>query len=155
MSQPISQKPHLHEDDLNERADVERTHLAEWASGVTFKPQADDFEIHDSAELGPRLRSFLRALELPGKVDNHPHPPRRFRECLANRRKGYSLVQIPGPKHARFHHSKGDAYIIPIQIIDGNPTVSGTLLREGKRLYMKANEEVIIEPKLRLLFVLL
>ncbi|KAF4764219.1 hypothetical protein HAV15_001191 [Penicillium sp. str.  len=78
MSQPISQKPHLHEDDLNERADVERTHLAEWASGVTFKPQADDFEIHDSAELGPRLRSFLRALELPGKTAIRPSQGRSF-----------------------------------------------------------------------------
>lgn len=69
--------------------------------------------------------------------------------------KGFSLVQIYGPKSARFHHSKGDAYIIPIQILDGCPTANGKSLREGKRLYMKANQEVRIEPKIRLIFVLL
>ncbi|KAJ6142234.1 hypothetical protein N7497_011333 [Penicillium chrysogenum] len=135
MSQTTSGKPHLYEDDLPESADAERKIFAEWASSVTFKKQADDFEIHDSDELGLKLSPFLEKL---GLVD-----------------KGYSLVQIPGPKHAPFHYSNGDAFIIPIQILDNSPNASGKPLREGKRLYMKANHEVKIEPKLRLLFILL
>ena len=65
------------------------------------------------------------------------------------------MVQIPGPKFAPFRHGAGDAYIIPVQILDGTPTVSGRPLQEGKIIYMKAKQEVRIEAKVRLLFVLL
>lgn len=70
-------------------------------------------------------------------------------------KKPYSLVQIPGPKFAPFRHRAGDAYIIPIQILGETPTASGKPLQEGKRLYMKKEQEVRIGPKVRLLFVLL
>ncbi|RAK94955.1 uncharacterized protein BO80DRAFT_369955 [Aspergillus ibericus CBS 121593] len=135
MSQTTSDTPHLFEDDLPESANTERKIFAEWASSVPFKKQAEDFEIHNSVELDIKLAPFLRSLNLSSK--------------------GYSLVQIPGPEHAPFHHSKGDAFIIPIEILDGSPSASGKPLREGKRLLMKANHEVKIGPKLRLLFILL
>lgn len=135
MSQTTSDKPHLFEDDLPESANTERKIFAEWASSVPFKKQAEDFEIHDSDELDIKLAPFLQSLNLSSK--------------------GYSLVQIPGPEHALFHHSKGDAFIIPIKILDGSPSASGKPLQEGKRRFMKANHEVKIGPKLRLLFILL
>jgi hypothetical protein len=67
-------------------------------------------------------------------------------------------VQILGEKNGMFVNSAGDTYIIPIKIMEGtSPTVlpAGTLLQEGKRLCVKKNEKVQIEPGLRLLFVLL
>ncbi|KAJ5561159.1 hypothetical protein N7535_009356 [Penicillium sp. DV-2018c] len=64
MSQTISDKPHLYEDDLPESADAERKILAAWASSATFKKQADDFEIHDSDELERKLSPFLEKLGL-------------------------------------------------------------------------------------------
>ncbi|KAL4920383.1 hypothetical protein BDW62DRAFT_209193 [Aspergillus aurantiobrunneus] len=136
MSQTTSDTPHLFEDDLPEKsADTERKIFAEWASSVPFRKQAEDFEIHNSAELDIKVAPFLQSLNLS--------------------RKGYLLVQIPGPEHAPFHHSKGDAFIIPVEILDGSPSASGKPLWEGKRLFMKAKHEVKIAPKLRLLFILL
>ncbi|KAJ5485325.1 hypothetical protein N7539_005313 [Penicillium diatomitis] len=48
-------------------ADAERKLFAQWASSATFKKQADDFEIHDSDELGRKLSPFLEKLGLVGK----------------------------------------------------------------------------------------
>ncbi|KAE8397812.1 hypothetical protein BDV37DRAFT_47657 [Aspergillus pseudonomiae] len=135
MSQITSSTPHLFEDDLPESANTERKIFAEWASSVPFEKKADDFQIHNSKDLDTKIVPFLRSLNLLDK--------------------GYSLVQIPGPKYAPFHHSKGDAFIIPIEILGNSPSASGKPLQEGKRLYMKVNQEVKIEPKLRLLFILL
>ncbi|KAB8257979.1 hypothetical protein BDV32DRAFT_139959 [Aspergillus pseudonomiae] len=129
-------RPHLFEDDLPESANTERKIFAEWASSVPFEKQAEDFEIHNSKELDIKIYPL-----------NSEQAP--------NKRQGYSLVQIPGPKYAPFHHSKGDAFIIPIEILGNSPSASGKALQEGKRLYMKVNQEVRIEPKLRLLFILL
>jgi hypothetical protein len=72
MSQTTSDKPHLYEDDLPESADAERKIFAAWASSAPFKKQADDFEIHDSDELGRKLSPFLEKLGLVGKV-HHAH----------------------------------------------------------------------------------
>jgi hypothetical protein len=68
MSQTTSDKPHLFEDDLPESADLERKLFAEWAASALFRKQADDFEIHDSDELGVKLRPLLEELDLLGKV---------------------------------------------------------------------------------------
>jgi len=68
MSQRTSDKPHLFEDDLSESADLERKLFAEWAASAPFRRQADDFEIHDSDELGVKLEPFLKELNLLGKV---------------------------------------------------------------------------------------
>ena len=151
MSQTTSDTPHLYEDDLPESANTERKIFAEWASSVPFKKQAEDFEIHNSVELDIKLAPFLRSLNLSSKVYSFPF----IQNIHLTKTQGYSLVQIPGPEHAPFHHSKGDAFIIPIEILDGSPSASGKPLREGKRLLMKANHEVKIGPKLRLLFILL
>lgn len=69
MSQPTPDKTHLWEDDLTEGADKERKSFAEWASSVSFKQQAEDFEIYDSNDLSTRVEPFLRELGLLGKVD--------------------------------------------------------------------------------------
>lgn len=68
MSQTASVKPHLFEDDLPESADAERMKFAEWASSVPFTRQAEDFEIHNSEELGVKLNPLLKDLGLLGKV---------------------------------------------------------------------------------------
>ncbi|KAL4985845.1 hypothetical protein BDW68DRAFT_189305 [Aspergillus falconensis] len=150
MSQTTSNTPHLFEDDLPESANTQRKIFAEWASSVQFKKppvlfeeqeQADDFEIHESPEIS---QSFSQGIQLSSHSEHTP-----------DRKQGYSLVQIPGPEHAPFRHSPGDAFIIPIKILDGSPSASGKPLREGKRLFMKATHEVKIGPKLRLLFILI
>ncbi|KAJ5775547.1 uncharacterized protein N7511_000558 [Penicillium nucicola] len=69
MSQQTPDKTHLWEDDLTESADKERKSLAEWATSVSFKQQAEDFEIYDSDDLSTRVEPFLRELGLLGKVD--------------------------------------------------------------------------------------
>lgn len=150
MLQATSDTPHLFEDDLPENANTERKIFASWASSVPFKKQAEGFEIHYSDELHIKVAPLIESLNLFGKVYHQSDSER-----TPNQRQAYSLVQIPGPKYAPFHHSKGDTLIIPIEILDGSPSASGKPLQEGKRLYMKANHEVKIEPKLRLLFILL
>ncbi|KAJ5713919.1 uncharacterized protein N7483_011100 [Penicillium malachiteum] len=64
----FSNKPHLFEDELVGDADAERKLFAKWASSVSFKKKADDFEIHESDELGSKLTIFLQQLGLQGKV---------------------------------------------------------------------------------------
>ncbi|KAJ5504623.1 hypothetical protein N7463_007497 [Penicillium fimorum] len=69
MSQSTPDKTHLWEDDLTESADKERKNFAGWASSISFKQQAEDFEIYDSNDLSTRVEPFLRELGLLGKVD--------------------------------------------------------------------------------------
>jgi hypothetical protein len=72
MSETLSAKPHLFEDELSEVENNERKIFSEWASSVPFKKQGQDFEIHESEELNRRVTLFLNKLNLPGKVYSIP-----------------------------------------------------------------------------------
>ncbi len=51
-----------------------------------------------------------------------------------------------------FYNTKGPAYICPIRIIGGSPTVSGRQLKIGEWTYI--NERVVVSPALDFLFLL-
>lgn len=70
MSETLSTKPHLFEDELSEAENNERKNFSEWASSVPFKKQAQDFEIHESDDLKRRVTNFLDKLNLPVKVNS-------------------------------------------------------------------------------------
>ena len=73
---------------------------------------------------------------------------------IKQRRYGFSIVQIPGPLFSPFINGEGDTFIIPLEILGGNPTISGRLLEEGTYTYTKVKENVLISPRVRLLFLL-
>ncbi|GMG15156.1 unnamed protein product [Aspergillus oryzae] len=144
-------RSHLESEKItNPAVDTILSGLAIWLNQTAnFEKEGENLEKCVDQGLVQACRPLLDILKIDQKVCVSLDYSYLSLTNKIKRRWGYTVLQT-GPGPARFHNTKGPAFVVPIHIT-GCPTASGVELIPGSTLYI--TEEIEVGPGLVGLFI--